>query len=241
MTVEHAAYRQAQVFTEPWFLTPGSIAEGHCLAIGPYGDHDPGFVVVDGILRVAGAEDIYVARTLTEAVSGTARFLVPATTGELELRGEIDQIILHNAQGSGGATSCRLHGALTARRNSGKEAGHPGHGELVARATPVANATTVYTLSVRRKLTVSAVKTWTKVPASGAACTAAVAGGGNNLLSAASINVAALTTVTLESHTLTAEPANLDLDPGDSITITVVGGVGLTPGDLLVAIGYTLR
>ena len=241
MSIEHAAYRTAQVFTEPYFLTPTTIAEGKAVVIGGYGDHDPGYVLVDGILRNVGAKPLYVARTLTEAVSGAARCVLPATTGELEIRGELDQLVLFNANGSAGSTDALFQAAATARKNSKKAGGHPGVGEYVVRATPVANATTIFTVTPRYPITVTGVKTWAKTPASGATCTAAVAGPAGNLLSAATIDVTGLTTVTLQAAALTATTARLDLAPGDPITITIIGGVGLTPGDLLFGLAYNLR
>lgn len=226
--------------SEPWLHRPSTLAEGHVYVYGAGGDFDPGFVLEDVLITNDGGEDLFVATTLTGAV-GTARGKVLATTGTRRIEGPVDSIVLHNAQGSGGVAQWDIQARRTAIRNVGKAAGHPGHGELHRRATPVANATTPYTLTVRQRLTITSCKTWTKVPASGATCTLAVSARGNNLLSAATVNVTTLTTVTLQSHALTATAAHLDLEVGDTITLTVVGGAGLTPGDLLAALGYTLR
>lgn len=41
MSVEHCAYRTADVLTEPWFHRSPSIAEGSVYVLGSFGDHDP--------------------------------------------------------------------------------------------------------------------------------------------------------------------------------------------------------
>lgn len=241
MAVDHPAYRAAGVFTEP-FVHNATIGEGLAVVLGPKGDRDPGFVLSDLVLYNTGAKDLYVAPTLTEAVSGEARY--PMATGSaipLELAADIDQLVLFNANGSAGSTTAKLSASRTARRNSGREAGHPGNGEFVIRATPVANNTVVYSVTPRKPITLSAFKTWSKVVPSGAACTAALASGGKNLLSVATIDLTALTTVTLQSHTLTATVADRNIDAGVPITLTIVGGAGLTPGDLLAALTHSLR
>lgn len=240
----HRAYRQGQVGSAPFFLTPAQIGEGRVCAIGAYGDHDLQYVFDETVLANLGAEGIYIGRTLSDALAGTSRLNLAAPGGDLPsltpLSGEHDALYVYNAQGSGGTADISLHGRLLPRRNSGG-VGHPGNGEFVVRATPVANATTVFTITVRAKITVTFAKTWSKVPASGAACTLAIAGPGGNLLLAATVDVTGLTTVTYQTQALTATVSRLDLDPGQTITLTVVGGSGLTPGDLLVALGWSLR
>ncbi|MFO0749120.1 MAG: hypothetical protein U1F43_26180 [Myxococcota bacterium] len=140
-------------------------------------------MLCDGLLQVTGGKDVYVSTTLTGAVSGTGRFLVPATTGSLEVRGEVDQLVLFNANGLS-QHRCEVPGLANRTQERWQGSGTPRTGEFVVRATPVNNNTVVYSIPVRYGLTVSAIKTWSKTVPTGAACTLAVAGGGHNLLSA---------------------------------------------------------
>lgn len=241
MTLElgHPAYRNGQVGSAAWFYTLPQLGEGKVWAIGKHGDKDPGYVLDCLIARNTGTLPYWIGRTLSDALSGYDRISIEADV-PLPFEGEHDALYIYNPQGGGGTIDGDLTARQLPRRNSG-HVGVPGNGEFVVRATPVANATTVFTITVRAKITLSFCKTWTKVPASGAACTMAVAGPGGNLLTATTVNVAALTTVTYETQALTATASRLDLNPGDQVTITIVGANGLTPGDLLVALGWTLR
>lgn len=245
MAVAASAYHRAQIRTEARYLRPATLPEGHAYAVCAHGDYDPGFVFEDLTIENHGAEDLYVARVGSEALAGIERNVVPAKSGDiigrLKIAGEVDGFVVHNAQGSGGSSQWQAQYALTAKQNSGGEVGHPGAGEFVVRATPPVNDTRTITLTARERITVTYFETWTKVPASGAACALSAAVPSGNLLSATNINVAGLTTVLLQSHPLTATVARRDLDPGQSITLTLVGAIGLTPGDLLVMIGTVRR
>ena len=237
--LSHNTFRSAGVRSAAWMHTPAQLGEGLVWAVGPYGDKDPGQVFDRARIRVTGTKPIYVAPTLSEVLSGTDRISI-AASAELPIEGEHDALYIYNPNGSGGGADFFLQARRLAIRNS-KSWGHPGNGEFVVRATPVNNATTVYTAYARAPITLSYVKTWTKAPASGAACSLAVAGPSGNLLSAATVDVTALTTVTYQSQTLTATTSRLNLDPGHAVTLTVVGANGLTPGDLLVALGWSFR
>jgi len=236
----HPANVAGLVASAPFLHTPAQLGEGKVWAIGAYGDKDPGYVFGEATIRNTGTRTIYVGRTLSEALSGTDRIAIAASAGDVRIEAEWDGLVVYNANGSGGGCDFAVFGRLLAKQNSGR-VGRPGLGEFVVRATPVNNATTVYTVYARAKITLTYVKTWTKSPASGAACTLAAAGPGGNLLSAATVDVTALTTVTYQSQTLTATTSRLDLNPGDAVTLTVVGANGLTPGDLLVALGWSFR
>lgn len=239
LNLAHQAFRSGQVGPLGWPHTPPQLTEGKVWAVGAYGDRDPVNVLDRLLARNRGTRAFWIGRTLSEVLSGNDRISI-AGAEPIPLEGEWDAVYIYNPQGSGGAVDLDLQGRQLVKQNSGN-VGVPGAGEFVVRATPVANATTVFTVYARAKITLSFVKTWTKVPAFGAACTMAVAGPGGNLLSAANISVAGLTTVTYQSATLTGTTSRLDLNPGDPVTITIVGGVGLTPGDLLVALGWAFR
>lgn len=239
--VTHRAYRAAQVASEPFLYTSASIGEGTALVIGPCGDKDPGSVLADLRVAVTGGEDLLVGRTLTEALSSTDRYAVPASSGTLDVFAEVDQLVCLNVQGSGGATAVKLSGARTPKRNSKTRGGHPGHGEFVVRATPVANDTVSYTVTAPHDLVLTACKTYSKTVPSGSSCRVHLEDQDNaNLLSGFFVDATGLTTVTLQSHTLTATSTRLVIGAGETITIRIVGGAGLTPGDLLVALAYTL-
>lgn len=242
MSIENPAYRAAQVFTEPLFWTPAQLADGTLAVIGPLGDLNPRSVLCDVRIDSVGAKQVYVAKRLVDVISGVNRFAIPATSGLLELRGDVDTLYIYNVSGSAGTADVKVQAALTARKNSGWLGGHPAHGDIGIRATPVANAVTVYAGIAPWDITVTACKTWSKVVCSGGTgCTATVTGNGNNLLNTANINVQLLTTATLQSQALTATTANLNIDRGKPIVVTVTGTVGITPGDLLFALEYTLR
>ncbi len=244
MAILHPAYRTAQVFTEPWFYTPAQIAEGKLIVIGPYGDHNPGAVLSDIVARSVGAKPLFFAKRLVDVLSGTPRFSIPETSGELELRGDVDTLYVYNAEGSTSTADAKLHGALTARKNSGHLGGHPGHGDFGCRIANAANAATAVTITAPWNITVTAIRLWSKAVATSAAGTylLTVTGNGNNLLSAASYSLEGLVSVTLTAMTLTATAANLNIDAGKTIVLTATSNnVDLSSGDLVASVEYTLR
>lgn len=239
LELAHNAYVNGGVDSAADYHTVPSIGEGELYGIGAYADKDPGYVLKKVLAVNRGTRSLWLGRTPSLALAGNDRKELK-TTESLPCEGKVDTLWIYNAQGSGGAAALDFQWDQTNKQNSGR-VGNPGYGEIGVRATPTANATRTIRVIARANCTLSFVKTWTKVPASGAACTFTVAGPGGNLLAAVSVDVTGLTTVTYQTQALTATTSRLDLNPGDEITITIVGALGLTPGDLLIVLGWTLR
>lgn len=239
MALELAHGAHALVGSAPFLHSISALGEGKLYAVGAYGDVDPGYVLDKVLIRNRGSRAFYVGKTPSEALAGVNRISLLGAE-PLPLEGQCDALYIYDPQGSGGTIDADITAKQTRLQNSGR-VGHPGCGEFGVRCTPVANATTVFTLYARAKLTLTHIKPWTKVPASAAACTAAFAGPGGNLLTATNIDVTALASVTYAAQTLTATASRLDLNPGDPITITIVGALGLSVGDLFFGLGWSLR
>lgn len=227
---------------EPFLLRPvAALGEGQCYALGPGGDKNPGFVLGDIAVRNTGTRDLLVGKGLVGAVAGDERILVPAGTSRV-LEGEYASMVLHNAQGSGGATSWDLDARKLQIRNHTKQGGHPGHGELFARIAGTPNGFVQVVLEAFARMRVVGHRSWSKtVPTSTGTFVATLTGAGNNLLDAASINLKGLTTVDLETQALTGTAAHLDLEPGAPIVWTATSNnVDLVAGDVLLSLLYEL-
>ncbi len=158
MSVEHRAYRTAQVFTEP-FIRSRAIAGDELVIYGPFGDADPGNVLVDVVVENLGDEDVFVATTLADVVDAGKQFRVGAEQVR-PIPGEVDTLCLLGFD----ACTVQVTASRTARGNSGKVAGHPGHGEFVVRITPVADDVVEVAVPVRNDLTITGIATYSKAP-----------------------------------------------------------------------------
>lgn len=157
MPVEHRAYRTAQIFTEPFFWN-GAVAADELVILGPYGDADPGYVLVDVVVHNQGDEDVFVASKLTGVTADGARHRV-GIEETYPIPGEVDTLCLLGFD----ACSVQVTASRTPRRNSGKDAGHPGHGEFVVRITPpVAAGIVEVAVPIRHDMTITGVATYSK-------------------------------------------------------------------------------
>lgn len=240
MSIDHPAYRNAQVFTEPFFWA-GDIADGELVILGPHGDVDPEFVLVDVVVYNAGDEDVYVATTLHGAAYDGAprRLTVPA--GESRpVPGEVDTLCLL------GFGDCTLDvtATRTPRRNSGKAAGHPGHGEMVIRVPVAADTVTDIEIPIRYGLTLTHVYLYSKTatvdsPPSGS-CTVDVLADETSLLDGAPDIVAF--GAGFNEGDLTGTIADRTRPKGSSIVVRLTSTQpSLTvTGDLAVGLTYEL-
>lgn len=225
-----------------------ALAVGAVYIVGPYGHHVPGVVLHDlEIYNDDDADDIWVAPTLTAALTaGSNRIRVPAGKSKF-LPGAWTQIVVHLPSTAAGTVVWGLVALSRGLAEPGYEYldGHPGHGELVAPVTLVQDASATKTFTFNRNITISSVKFFSAAKNTSAA--GSILGkvedeATDDILNTDSYDLEGLTNGALATATLTATTARLDIDAGDTVTFTgTSNNADMAEGDLAVAIGYTLR
>lgn len=224
---------------------PSGIGDGHVFAYGVDGDLNLGRAMADVEIANTGTRDLYAAFGLKSAVAGDDyRRLIPAGKSRF-LAGVVEQLVLYNTSGSGGAALAEVAYTELPVLNSAHPNGHPGHGSSIFRIANSPNAAVVKTREIQIPITVTGVVVWAKSKrtSAGGAYTLAIAGAGNNILSAATYDLEGITNAVLASVGLSATPAHLNLDPGDDLVVTVTSdNADLTAGgDLMIEVLWTPR
>lgn len=231
---------------EPWGHTPAaSLAVGAVYIIGAYGDVNPGRVLVDTeVANHSEADDIYVALTLTDAVTaGGLCWLVPAGKSCF-VPGAVAQLVVCNPTASSGAVPFSVLALKTNRALPDVIGGHPGHGEHVVRIVAVQNDEAEETVKTVRATVYSSFCAYSDVENTSAlgGVTLTIEAGGNNLLADVPYDLeAGITPNVLDEIAQTATAANLSLAAGADVTITVDStNADMVEGDLAIGLRYLL-
>lgn len=225
----------------------GTLAYQVPVLIGPGNGLDR--VIEETVIYARGDTPVFVAGSLSAAVAGPGRVLVPAGGSRL-YRGPQGQVVLYVGKSGTTDLTYDLEAEATGRVNAdwwADKTWRTTH-EFVCLPARTPNAAVVTEFDIAAPCTASYVKTWTKTKRTSAAGTyvmtvQAVGPGGvvRNLLSAANVDLEGLTVATLQSATLTATTANLALVAGEKLRITVTSNnADLGAGDLAVGVGVTL-
>lgn len=224
-----------------------ALAVGAVYIVGKNGDHDPGVVMfAPEVYNSDTADDIWVGRTMSEAMTaGSGRIRIPAGKSKF-LPGAWATLVAFNPSTSAGTV---VWGVVYENRGAlgpDLEGGHPGHGGAAARIVAVQNATsTVHTFTVRRKVSLTGVRAFSvskNTSAGGSVLLHLKNAAGTSLLVAATFDLETLTNGVLETLSLTATSALLDLEPGDTVRAWVVSdNADMAEGDLAVSLITSLR
>lgn len=231
---------------EAWGHEPAaSLAIGAVYIVGAYGDISPGHVLVDVEVRnLSEDDDLYVALTLTDAVTaGAKRWRVPAGKSCF-IPGAVAQLVVHAPLTAGAAVAWCVLALKTSRNLPDVIGGHPGHGEHVVRVVAVQDDEAVETVRTVRATVYSSFCAFSDVENTSAAgnVTLAIEAGGNDLLAAVPYDLeAGITPGTLDEIAQTATAADLSLEAGDDVTITVEStNADMVEGDLAIGLRYLL-
>lgn len=232
---------------EPYGYEPASaLAVGAVHIVGAYGDANPGKVLTDvEVYNTSEDDDIFVALTLTDAVTaGSSRIRVPAGKSRF-LAGPVAQLVVHNPAASGGAVTWGIVALKTNRNLPDVLGGHPGHGEHAVRIVAVQDDDATETVRTVRAVVYSSFCAYSDVENTSASggVTLTIEAGGNDLLAAVPYDLeAGITPGTLDEIAQTATAADLSLDAGADVTITVTSdNADMVEGDLAIGLRYVLR
>jgi len=226
------------------FEPAAATVEGAVYLVTPNGDKDFGRVLGDIEVGNPAAFDIWVGKTLSEAVTaGSERVRVLAGKSTF-LAGPYATMVVYNPAGSGGSCLWRINALKTARLNPGVRGGHAGHGEIMARVVAVANGVATVRVTTWRACTITGARAWSDVKEASAAGSVLLAiknALNEDILSSGSYDLEGMTNNVLATLPLTATTSRLSLAAGATLDIKVTSNnIDLVVGDLAIAILYEL-
>lgn len=214
---------------EPYFNAQSSLASGRLYIIGPDGDEDPQHALEQVVISNTGTTALRVAADVT-GVQGTSYTVVPAGT-QVPLEGPYNSLVFKT---NTAAASTFSVAAMRFYRNATRDGGVKDSldSTTTTRRRPgrlsfTANATTVTSVTLKQRATITAIKLYAgTAPATGTITLAIADSKGRNLLSAATFDLTSLVGGTLTTLTLTTSTDLLTVPAGETLTFTIVSNNG---------------
>lgn len=219
----------------------GTVAAGGYYTYGAGGDVDPGSrgggdpgnCVINPIVYNAGTVPCFVGADIIAMMLKDEAFVIPASAPPQRLQGVFASLVVYDQVG-GAAAVWSLSSELDRRLNTPGDVGHPGHApEHSGFVTAVPGGTASLIITAAWSMGTTGIWLWapgTPTSAAGDYDLKVYKNGTENMLSASDFDLETLSAgVPKKDIALTATPADLLLEPGDTIEIDAIS----TNGDLL--------